>query len=174
VCRPGASRLVAPLLVLLGILLQFTNRICTIWADKRQRQQRLGFRQCAYTLTYRLINGGEPPNSWRAIISSVDEFSVPLVLDAFYDSSVFDDPISRSIPFALPDGTSAVKLTFEARQVRQRHLNSAPLKKKSIPLESSVHSYLSRGCGSNGGEVCARPNNRKGNVNWLKSSAGDN
>lgn len=71
-----------------------------------------------YTLSYLLSNGGGTPNSWKAIVSSVDGSFEPLVYDTLVDSPELELAV-RSFPLNLPDETSVVNLAFEARQVWQ-------------------------------------------------------
>lgn len=73
-----------------------------------------------YTLAYQLYNHGGPPNLWRAIVESPDGYFPAIVLESLSDVASFSST-ARQLPFSVPAGTTAVKLTFEAR-----HVNPTP------------------------------------------------
>eukprot|EP00884_Botryococcus_braunii_P017557 jgi/Botrbrau1/4485/Bobra.0220s0019.1 len=75
----------------------------------------LGPGSSTYTLIYGLSNGEGTPNSWQAVIGSVDGSFDAIVLDNLVNSPPFDTTY-RLLPFIVPDGTLAVTLTFKARQ----------------------------------------------------------
>eukprot|EP00884_Botryococcus_braunii_P017558 jgi/Botrbrau1/4486/Bobra.0220s0020.1 len=70
----------------------------------------------ARTLLYMgILMGKETPNSWQAVIGSVDGSFDAIVLDNLVNSPPFDTTY-KTLPFIVPDGTLAVTLTFKARQ----------------------------------------------------------
>lgn len=71
-----------------------------------------------YKLLYTLQNGAGPPNSWQARIGSIDNSFSTIILESLTDAPDFYYT-ERELPFSLPDGTAAISLTFEARQVCQ-------------------------------------------------------
>lgn len=72
-----------------------------------------------YRLLYGLLNGAGPPNSWQASIASTDGSFPAIVLESLVDSEPFGWT-ERDLEFSLPDGTAAIILTFQARQVCHR------------------------------------------------------
>lgn len=78
-----------------------------------------------YRLLYRLKNDGGPPNFWQARISSVDNSFPATILESLKDRQSFDWT-DRELSFSLPEGTTAISLTFKFRQVRQSPSNSPP------------------------------------------------
>lgn len=70
-----------------------------------------------YQLVYQLHNGGGPPNSWRAIVESVDGSFAPIVLDPLLDVLPFN-ATARQVPFSLPfRALGAIRLTFQSQNV---------------------------------------------------------
>eukprot|EP00884_Botryococcus_braunii_P018310 jgi/Botrbrau1/5162/Bobra.0172s0034.1 len=67
-----------------------------------------------YMLSYWLLNGGGPPNSWRTIVSSVNGLFQPIILDPLRNSSAFPWTY-RAVTFNVPATTRVVAVTFEAR-----------------------------------------------------------
>eukprot|EP00884_Botryococcus_braunii_P018303 jgi/Botrbrau1/5156/Bobra.0172s0028.1 len=67
-----------------------------------------------YMLSYWLLNGGGPPNSWRTIVSSVDGSFQLIILDPLQNSSAFDWTY-RAVTFRVPVTARVVAVSFEAR-----------------------------------------------------------
>lgn len=74
-----------------------------------------------YRLLYSLkndgIHDGSFTNSWQARITAIDNSFPAIVLEYLQDSDSFGWT-GRELPFSLPEGTAAIRLTFEFRQVR--------------------------------------------------------
>lgn len=70
-----------------------------------------------YRLMYRLQNSAGPYNQWQATVSSVDQSFKDIPLENIQYSRTFN-LTPRELPFTLPDGTAAIRLTFQANQVR--------------------------------------------------------
>lgn len=98
-----------------------------------------------YILSYSLINGAGPPNSWRAIISYDDGSSDSYDILRNFPEAI--NPLFRSVTINLPDGTSVVNLTFAGSQVRQCYLNRARF--PSLQLDTGPllkdHTFRSKG-----------------------------
>lgn len=71
----------------------------------------------AYKLSYWFETHGGPPNSWWAIIGSVDGSFSPIKLDSLINSAPFARRY-QELPFWVPDGTSVITVTLEAKPVR--------------------------------------------------------
>jgi hypothetical protein len=70
-----------------------------------------------YRLAYTLTHGYSEPNAWRVVVGSVDGSFGSVVLESLTNAPAFPARYTE-LPFNIPDGTTAVTLTFSGRQVR--------------------------------------------------------
>jgi hypothetical protein len=69
-----------------------------------------------YALAHELFNGGLQPNSWQSVIGWVNASFGPIVLESFTDAPAFNFTY-RELPFSVPEGTTAITVNLEGRQV---------------------------------------------------------